>query len=240
MLQSFWIIGKLSIKAKSIFKEIIMPVEPNTGMELPYKGQPGYEEAKAQFPELYAQEEQGMAGGEAPPADMPQEMPGDEGPADMAPEGEMMGEMQPTAPMPEKPYSVNAVKTLLKELNKTLDKLSGQDIPDIEVEMDSKGAKLEGALPAELYMTLVAIAESLRLLGEDFVDKYGFDPESLMTDADLRKATSMLKKMSKDKKLIEAMQAPVGGEGAMEEPMSDPSPPGFFNEDEQDLAANMA
>ena len=217
-----------------------MPVEPNTGMELPYKGQPGYEQAKAQFPELYAQEEQGMAGGQAAPAEMPAEMPGDEGPADMAPEGQMMGEMQPTAPMPEKPYSVNAVKTLLKELNKALDKLSGQDIPDIEVEMNSKGAKLEGALPAELYMTLVAIAESMRLLGEDFVDKYGFDPESLMTDADLRKVTATLKKMSKDKKLIEAMQSPVGGEAAMEEPMSDPSPPGFFDEDEQDLAANMA
>ena len=214
-----------------------MPVEPNTGMQLPYKGEPGYEEAKAQFPELYAQEE---SGGGAPPADMSQEMPGDEGPADMAPEGEMMGDMQPTAPMPEKPYSVNAVKTLLKELNKTLDKLSGQDIPDIEVEMDSKGAKLEGALPAELYMTLVAIAESMRLLGEDFVGKYGFDPESMLTDSDLRKVTATLKKMSKDKKLIEAMQAPVGGGGDMEEEMAEPSTPGFFDEDEQDLAANMA
>ena len=46
-----------------------MPVEPNTGMQLPYKGEPGYEEAKAQFPELYAAEEQGMAEGGAPPAD---------------------------------------------------------------------------------------------------------------------------------------------------------------------------
>ena len=121
-----------------------------------------------------------------------------------------------------------------------MDKLSGQDIPDIEVEMDSKGAKLEGALPAELYMTLVAIAESMRLLGEDFVGKYGFDPESMLTDSDLRNVTATLKKMSKDKKLIEAMQAPVGGEGDMEEEMAEPSTPGFFDEDEQDLAANMA
>ena len=43
-----------------------MPVEPNTGMQLPYKGEPGYEEAKAQFPELYAAEEQGMAEGDIP------------------------------------------------------------------------------------------------------------------------------------------------------------------------------
>ena len=217
-----------------------MPVEPNTGMQLPYKGEPGYEEAKAQFPDLYAQEEQGMAGG-APP----EGMPGDEGPVDMAAEGEMppdagMPEDMPAAPMPEKPYSVNAVKTLMKELNKALDKLSGQDIPDIEAELPSKGAKLEGPLPPEIYLTLVAIAESLRMIGEDFVNKYGFEPESLLTDADLRKVTASLKKMSKDKKLIEAMQAPVGGEAAPEMQEEQPSPPGFFDEDEQDLAANMA
>ena len=212
-----------------------MPVEPNTGMQLPNKGEPGYEEAKAQFPELYAAEEQGMAEGGAPPA----EMPGDEGPEDMAADPAMMDEA-PQAPMPEKPYSVNAVKTLLKELNKTLDKLSGQDIPDIEAELASKGAKLEGSLPMEIYLTLVAIAESLRMLGEDFVDKYGFEPESLLTDADLRKVTATLKKMSKDKKLIEAMQAPVGGEEMPEMEEEQPSPPGFFDEDEQDLAANMA
>ena len=157
----------------------------------------------------------------------------------MAADPAMMDEA-PQAPMPEKPYSGNAVKTLLKELNKTLDKLSGQDIPDIEAELASKGAKLEGSLPMEIYLTLVAIAESLRMLGEDFVDKYGFEPESLLTDADLRKVTATLKKMSKDKKLIEAMQAPVGGEEMPEMAEEQPSPPGFFDEDEQDLAANMA
>mgnify|MGYP003651362281 CR=1 FL=1 len=50
-----------------------MPVDPQTGNRLPYEGEPGYEEAKKQFPELYAAEE---GGGEEP------EMPGDEGPAD--------------------------------------------------------------------------------------------------------------------------------------------------------------
>jgi hypothetical protein len=163
----------------------------------------------------------------------------------MPPEGEMppeagMMEDMPSAPMPEKPYAMNAVKTLIKELNKTLDKLSGQDIPDIEADLPSKGAKLEGPLPAEVYITLAAIAESLKLLGEDFVNKYGFIPEELMTDADLRKVTATLKKMSKDKKLIEAMQAPVGGEEGMEPEMEEPSSPGFFDEDEQALASNMA
>ena len=128
----------------------------------------------------------------------------------------------------------------MKELNKALDKLAGEDIPDLEAELASKGAKLEGPLPQELYVTLMAIAETLQMLGGDFADKYGFQVESLLTDADLRKATATLKKMSKDKKLIEAMQAPVGGEGAPEMAEEQPSPPGFFDEDEQELAAGMA
>ena len=220
-----------------------MPVEPNTGMQLPYKGEPGYEEAKAQFPELYAQEEQGMAEGGAPPA----EMPGDEGPDDaMAQDDQMnqeldqedqMMQLGQSAPMPEKPFSVSAVKTLLKELNKALDSFSGQDIPDLEIEMPSKGAKLEGPLPPELYITLMAIAESLKLLDEDIAKKYAFNPEEILTDADLRKVTATLKKMAKDKKVLEAMQGPASDESEVE--MEQPSAPGFFDEDEQTLAANM-
>jgi len=212
-----------------------MPVEPNTGMELPYRGEPGYDEAKAQFPELYAAEEQGMAGGQPPPA----EMPGDEGPQDMAAEPAMMPEM--SIPMPEKPYSVNAVKTLLKELNKVLDVFSGQDVPDLEIDMETKGQKLEGPLPPELFATLVAIAETLRLLGDDFVSKHGFDPQSLVTDADLRKATAAIKKMAKDKKLIEAMQEPMPGAEApeMEMDMDEGREPSMLDENEQQLAAAM-
>ncbi len=56
-----------------------MPMNPETGAPLPAKGAPGYEEAKKQFPELYAAEE----GAEEGP-----EMAGDEGPDDVAiPEG---------------------------------------------------------------------------------------------------------------------------------------------------------
>ena len=218
-----------------------MPVEPNTGMQLPNKGEPGYEEAKAQFPELYAAEEQGMAQGEAPPAEMTgEEMPGDEGPEDAAAEldqQDQMFEMAQAAPVPEKPFSVSAVKTLLKELNKALDAFSGQDIPDLEMEMPSKGAKLEGALPPELYITLMAIAESLKLLDEDIASKYNFNPAEILTDADLRKVTATLKKMAKDKKVLEAMQQPASDDPEAE--MQQPSAPGFFDEDEQTLAANM-
>ena len=219
-----------------------MPVEPNTGMQLPYKGEPGYEEAKAQFPELYAQEEQQMAQG----GEMQAEMPGDEGPRDMGAAQDMGGQqemaaqdelmqMAQAAPVPDKPYSVAAVKTMVKELNKTLDTFAGQDMPDIEVEIS--GSKLDGPLPPEVFLTLMAISESLKMMGGEFADKYSLNPEELMSDADLRKATAMLKKMAKDKKLVEAMQAPVGG--TQEMAPEQPSAPGFFNEDEQTLAANM-
>jgi hypothetical protein len=217
-----------------------MPVEPNTGMQLPYKGEPGYDQAKAQFPELYAAEEQAMAQGGAPPAQQgapPAEMPGDEGPMDAMAGQDQMMQMASAAPVPEKPFSVSAVKTLLKELNKALDAFSGQDIPDLEVEMPSKGAKLEGGLPAELFITLMAIAESLKLLDPDVAGKYDFDPAEIMSDADLRKVTATLKKMAKDKKVLEAMQQPAVDDPEMA--MQQPSSPGFFDEDEQTLAANM-
>ena len=45
-----------------------MPVDPNTGNRLPYKGEPGYDEAKKKFPDLYAAEE---AGEEPQPATSP-------------------------------------------------------------------------------------------------------------------------------------------------------------------------
>ena len=220
-----------------------MPVEPNTGMQLPYKGEPGYEEAKSQFPELYAQEEQAMAEGGAPPEAMaeggapPEGMPGDEGPQEAMSEEDQMMQMAQSAPTPTKPFSVSAVKTLLKELNKALDSFSGQDMPDLELGMEMSGSKLDGPLPPEIFLTLMAISESLKMMGEDFASKYSFNPEEVLTDADLRKVTAMLKKMSKDKKLIEAMQMPVGGEEQMES--EQPSPPGFFDDDEQTLASNM-
>ena len=65
-------------------------------------------------------------------------------------------------------------------------------------------------------------------------------PEEILSDADLRKVTATLKKMAKDKKVVEAMQAPIEGDEAAPMAEEQPSPPGFFNEDEQDLAANMA
>ena len=78
-----------------------MPVDPNTGNRLPYEGEPGYEEAKKKFPELYAAEE----GGDE------EEMPGDEGPAD--------AEEQPE--VPEDVDAERDLKPLMDEADAIMD-----------------------------------------------------------------------------------------------------------------------
>ena len=88
-----------------------MPVDPQTGNRLPYKGEPGYDEAKKKFPDLYAAEE-GME--DAP------EMPGDEGPDDMA---ENVGDEA----MPEMPEGGVVPSRDLKPLMDEADKIIGED-----------------------------------------------------------------------------------------------------------------
>ena len=229
-----------------------MPVDPRTGQNLPYPGEPGYEEAVQANPEAYME----MAGGAPPEGEM------------MPPEGEMMppgGEMVPpggeptpddimaleqeeagldqeimaqAAPQPEKPFSVDAIQTLLSEFNKTLDKFAGEDIPDIEWAGAEGGGKWDQPLPPEVFTPLVALNDTLSILEDGkYLDKYAIELDALTSDAELRKATASLKKMAKDKKLVEAMQAPAvvpePGGGEM------PPPPGGFDQDEQMLAANM-
>jgi len=242
-----------------------MPVDPRTGQNLPYPGEPGYEEAVQANPEAYME----MAGGTPPGGEaMPpgaEAMPPGAGPMPpgaeaMPPGGEAMppgaaptpddimaleeeeaalqGDvMAQAAPQPEKPFSVAAIQTLLSEFNSTLDIFAGEDIPDLEWAAAEGGDKWDQPLPAEVFAPLVALNDTLQLVGDGkYFDKYGIELESLTSDAELRKATASVKKMGKDKKLVEAMQAPVGPAPEGEEM---PPPPGEFDEDEQMLAANM-
>ena len=146
------------------------------------------------------------------------------------------------APAPEKPFSVRAIGTLLDEFNNTIDAFAGDDIPDLEWSAPEGGKNWDQPLPQEVYVPLVALDESLKMIGGgEFYDKYGMDLQGLTSDPELRKATANLKKMSKDKKLIEAMQEPIASEGAdMAEGEGMPPEPGMFDEDEQALAASMA
>jgi hypothetical protein len=231
-----------------------MPVDPRTGQNLPYPGEPGYEEAVQANPEAYL-EMANEAGGVPPGGEM------------MPPGGEMMppgGEAMPpggapspdemvaleeeeaaleqdvmaqAAPQPEKPFSVDAIQTLLSEFNSTLDAFAGEDIPDLEWAGAEGGDKWDQPLPAEVFAPLVALNDTLQLVEDGkYFDKYGIELEALTSDAELRKATASIKKMGKDKKLVSAMQEPVGEPVEGEEM---PPPPGGFDQDEQMLAANM-
>ena len=223
-----------------------MPVDPTTGQPLPYPGEPGYEEAMAANPEAYAQEgemmppEGGMMppeGGMMPPEGVP---PSPEELAQLEEQEAMLEQdlMSQAAPAPDKPFSVKAIQTLLSEFNTTLEAFAGDDMPDLEWAGVEGGDKWDQPLPPEVFAPLVALNDSLKLVEDGkYFDKYGIDLEALTSDAELRKATAQLKKMAKDKKLVEAMQAPVspGEETASEMPPA----PGTFNEDEQMLASNM-
>jgi hypothetical protein len=209
-----------------------MPVDPATGAPLPYPGEPGYEQAMAANPEAYAAAgapPQGMPPQGAPPQGMP---PAGSPEADMA-------QIAAAAPQPEKPFSIKAVETLVKQFNDTIDKLTGGQLPAVEVDFSGvEQNKWNEPLPPQIFVPLVAINEALSVLEDGkYAEKYGFDPMGLTSDVEIRKATAQLKRMAKDKKLAEALMAPVGGEEEMPEA---PPAPGSFSEEDQMLADGLA
>mgnify|MGYP003135706101 FL=1 len=194
-------------------------------------GQPNPEEA-AQQPPMDAEQ----APDQAPPAD------------DMDAQYQQMAE---SAPQPEKPFTVKAIDTLVKQLNETLSKISEDEMPELTFEPEeAKGGKYDAPLPPDVFITLLAIVQLLQMIGGgEFADKYEFDPFTAVSDTDLRKMTAQLKRISKDKKLIEAVKEMTEGEelpgdegpadmAGAEEPMA-PAPT-EMNEDDQELASAMA
>tara|TARA_R110001583_G_scaffold26746_6_gene96192 strand:+ start:15061 stop:15639 length:579 start_codon:yes stop_codon:yes gene_type:complete len=115
-----------------------MPVDPNTGNRLPYEGEPGYEEAKKKFPELYAAEE----GGDE------EEMPGDEGPMDADTEAE--AEEAPMAGAPEEIVPERDLKPLMDEADQLMveeDAAEGEEAPEDAPEEEAPEGDEE--MPAE-------------------------------------------------------------------------------------------
>jgi|TARA_R100001129_G_scaffold161909_1_gene127001 hypothetical protein len=191
-----------------------------------------------------------------PQGDMPAEQPmpeGGEAPAP-APDPQMEMEQQfqqmaDAAPQPEKPFTVKVIDRLVKTLNKLMSSLSDADAPDLTFDPgeDVKGGKFDKALPADLFITLVAVTQLLEMVGGgEFASKYGFDPYTAVTDTDLRKITAQLERMAKDKKFMEAIKEMAegedmaGDEGPQDdmEPMA-PAPTEMTAEDEE-LASAMA
>ena len=213
-----------------------MPVDPVTGARLPYPGEPGYDPVMAAPPA-------GMAPGGMPPEGMPPEgMPPEGMPPEGMPPGDMasdLAQIAGQAPMPEKPFTIKALETLLKQFNETINKLSGGDLPQVELDFSgTEGNKWADPLPPQLFVPLVAINEALRVVEDGkYFDKYGFDPMEMTSDVEVRKATAQLKRMAKDKKLSDALMAPE--EGAEEMAEAPPSP-GNFDEQDEMLAEGLA
>jgi hypothetical protein len=102
-----------------------MPVDPDTGNRLPYEGEPGYEEAKKKFPDLYAAEE----GGDE------EELPGDEGPTDVEAEEEVEEEAEEEAGTPpEMPDEIIPERDLKPLMDKADEMIAAEDVEAAEGE----------------------------------------------------------------------------------------------------------
>jgi hypothetical protein len=109
-----------------------MPTNPETGVELPYKGQPGYDEAKKMFPELYAAEEA-------------MEKPGDEGPDDAAiPEDGVVPDRD--------------IKPLMDKIDEVTD--MGAEAAFGEGEEMAEGATAEGDMNIKPMVEMLGMSES--------------------------------------------------------------------------------
>ena len=162
-------------------------------------------------------------GAPMPPQGAPQGAPPEAGPSPEqvvdAQADEQMARMQQiaaTAPMPEKPYTYKAIDKFAKAMN---DFVSAVDPNMASAEYDPPEGekKLDGPLPPEVYVPFAVIMGFLSQMGD--YEKYIMNPEDLVSDTALKKASANFGRMKKDKKLMEALQQPVGGpEAEMEEP----------------------
>ena len=203
-----------------------MPIDPATGQSLPYAGEPGAAPGAPPLPP--------GGPGAAPP------MPPEAAAPMPSPEDEAMGrvsEIAAQAPEPSKPYTVKALQTLLKQFNDTVDTLSGGDLPEIEVDFGEE-KKWDQPIPPDLFVPLVALSEALKMVADgEFAEKYDFDPLGMDSDVGVRKTTAQLVRIGKDKKLVEAMQAPMGGE---EPELEEPPELGAMSPEDEELAAGLA
>tara|TARA_R100001082_G_scaffold28821_1_gene14481 strand:+ start:15557 stop:16222 length:666 start_codon:yes stop_codon:yes gene_type:complete len=221
-----------------------MPVDPKTGENLPYPGEPGYDPNDPR--QQAAMEAEAMPpGGEAMPPggeEMPMEGEVEEVDQMMADDAAMRADaIAASAPEPSKPYTVRAIQTLVDQFNDTIDALGGEDLPEVEFMSPEGEKRWEQPLPPSVFVPLVALTESLKLIGGgEYHEKYGFDPMELTDDTALRKASGQLGRMAKDKDLSDMMQQPIGGaEQDAEMPEEMPPPPGGFSDEDDMLAAEM-
>jgi|TARA_R100000084_G_scaffold97326_1_gene51252 hypothetical protein len=156
-----------------------------------------------------------------------------------------LDELARSAPEPTKPFSAKAIQSLVDIINDSLSKISDVEIPEISFDDSGvDGGKLNSPLPADIFLTLVAISQLITMVGGgEFSGKFGFDPFTLVTDTDLRKAAAQIKMMAKDKKFIEAVsnlqgeQQMPGDEGPQDAGMA--PPPSDMTDEDAMLASEM-
>ena len=120
-------------------------------------------------------------------------------------EQERMAQIESIAaasPQIEKSISSSLVKKLVSEVNKLIEKI---DDSMVAVDYETEESKLQGQFPPEVFVPIVIIFSFISTLSADF-QKYMMDPSELSSEAGIRKATAILKKMSSDKQLLERMQ----------------------------------
>lgn len=161
--------------------------------------------------------QQGMAPEGAP---MPPDQSGAPSPEQLADAQaeEQMAQMQQiaqTAPMPEKPYTYKAIDKFADAMNDFVGSVD-PNMAAAEYDPPEGEKKLDGQLPPEVYVPFAVIMGFLSQLGE--YEKYIMSPEDLVSDTALSKAAANFGRMKKDKKLMAALQQPVGEPEEMEEP----------------------
>lgn len=202
-----------------------MPVDPVTGEEIPYAGEPGAAPGAPPRPPA------GAGAAPMPPA----------GAADQAMQGmedEQTARMQAvaaSAPQPTEAYDVKLITKLVEELNALAEKaLGGGAVPDIEFDAGGE-SKLAEPLPGNVFVPLVAVNEMARQLG---FDKYTFEPTELDSNAGLRKAAAMVRQMAQDEDFIAAVTEPQQAGAEMEQP-EETMAPGEFSDEDRELMDAM-
>jgi len=162
-----------------------------------------------------------------PEQEMQEEMPAEQMPAEEMPADAQMDAQQEqimqiaqTAPMPEKPYTYKAIDKMADAMNEFVGNVT-PEMQAAEYNPPEGESKLDGPLPPEVYVPFAVIMGFISQAGDAKFEKFIIQPESLVSDTALAKATANFKRMQKDKKLLEALQGPAEMEEEEDTGMSD-------------------
>tara|TARA_R110000822_G_scaffold27811_5_gene82749 strand:+ start:829 stop:1416 length:588 start_codon:yes stop_codon:yes gene_type:complete len=158
-----------------------------------------------------AQEEQMMQQQGMPPEGAPMPPEGGATPeqavdAQMQAQQAQIEQIAATAPMPDKPYTYKAIDKMADAMNDFVGKVDPA-MQAAEYNPPEGEKKLDGSLPPEVYVPFAVIMGFISQMGG--FEKYLMNPEELVSDTALAKASANFKRMGKDKKLMEGLKTPA-------------------------------